>query len=89
MMEEEQKDEILITTTELTVHRRSISPVFGLGIVHVKLDDEGGGPFVTLKQMRDGLPEDGYNTIKIDFEEIEHIVKAVKMLQDASKKFES
>lgn len=88
-MEEEQKDEILITATELTVHRRSISPVFGVGIVHVRLDDEGGGTFITLKQMGDGLPEDGYNTIKIDFEEIEHIVKAVKMLKDGTKKFES
>lgn len=89
MMEDAQKNEILITATELTVHRRSISPVFGEGIVHVKLDDEGAGTFVTLKQMRDGLSEDGYDTIKIDFEEIEHIVKAVKMLKDGSKKLES
>lgn len=89
MMEETRKDGILITTTELTVHLKDKSPVFGEGVIHVRLDDEGAGPFVVLRQMKDSTEDDGYSNIKMDFEELEHIIKAVKMLQDSCKKLES
>lgn len=89
MIEENKEDRIFVSTTELTVHFKDKSPVFGEGVIHVRLDDEGGGPFVVLRQMKEGIEDDGYNKIKIDFEELDHIVKAIKMLQDTCKKFES
>jgi hypothetical protein len=84
-----QEENILVTMTELTVHRKDKSPVFGEGVIHVRLDDEGAGPFVVLRQMKESKEEDCYSNVKMDFEELEHVVKAVKMLHDSSKKFES
>lgn len=89
MTQKDTENEILVTPTELTVHFKDKSPIFGEGVIHVKLDDEGAGPFVTLRQMKESNEDDGYNNIKMDFQELEHLVKAVKMLQDHSKKFHS
>ena len=89
MIEENKEDRIFVTTTELTVHLKGKSPVFGEGVIHVRLDDEGAGPFVVLRQMKESTEDDGYSNIKMDFEELEHIIKAGKMLQDSYKKFHS
>ena len=69
-----------LTITEIAVHKEDESPIFGNIVTHVKLDDEGGGPFVKLIQNTDA----GTNEIRLDFNEIEHIMKAIEMLKEGN-----
>jgi len=68
-----------LTVTEVTIHKENESPVFGELATHVKLDDEGGGEFIKIIQHNDT----GCNEIRLDFEDIEYIMKAIEMLKDA------
>jgi len=61
-----------MTITQVSVHKDGSSPVFGG--VSVRLDDEGGGQFLTINDQ-DGV------TIKLDFDEFDSVVKAVDLLR--------
>lgn len=84
----DHSDDIQITTVELAIHRKSRSPVFGEGVIYVRLDDEAAGPFVTMKQMGEGTNESGYNEIKMDFEELEFLVEAIRRLKQTADQLE-
>lgn len=66
-----------LTVTEIAVHRKSDNPIFGELVTYVKLDDEAAGSFIRLIQNTDA----GTNEIRLDFNEIEHIMKAIEMLK--------
>ena len=66
-----------LTVTEIAVHKETESPIFGELVTHVKLDDEAGGTFIKLVQNNDT----GHNEIRLDFNEIEYILKAIEMLK--------
>lgn len=66
-----------LTVTEIAVHKEDESPIFGEIVTHVKLDDEGAGTFIRLIQHNDTQ----VNEIRLDFNEIEHILKAIEMLR--------
>lgn len=67
-----------MTITEVAVHPENKSPVFGDMITKVRLDDEGGGIFIKLIQE----DESGkLNEVRFDFDELETIVEAVKLLE--------
>jgi hypothetical protein len=66
-----------LTVTEIAVHKETENPIFGELVTHVKLDDEAGGMFIKLVQSTDA----GYNEIRLDFNEIEYILKAIEMLK--------
>lgn len=66
-----------LTVTEIAVHKEDESPIFGELVTHVKLDDEAGGPFIRLIQNTDA----GTNEIRLDFNEIEYILKAIETLK--------
>ena len=68
-----------LTVTEISIHKEDESPIFGDMVTHIKLDDEGGGAFIKITQENDGT-----NEIRLDFSEIEHIIKAFDMLKDAA-----
>jgi hypothetical protein len=61
-----------LTITEVAVHREDQSPIFGELTTIVKLMDEGGGPFVTIGQDE--------HIIRLDFNEVEWVGKAIMML---------
>lgn len=69
-----------LTVTEIAVHKESESPIFGDIVTHVKLDDEGGGTFIKIVQYNDTQ----MNVIRLDFNEIEYILKAIEMLKEGS-----
>lgn len=69
-----------LTITEIAVHKEDESPIFGDLTTHVKLDDDGGGPYVRIMQSSDTQ----MNEIRIDFNEIEYIVKAIEMLKEGN-----
>jgi len=66
-----------LTVTEIAVHKEGESPIFGDIVTHVKLDDEGGGPFIKIVQHNDTKMDE----IRLDFNEIEYILKAIEMLK--------
>lgn len=66
-----------LTVTEIAVHKEKESPVFGDMVTRVKLADEGGGTFIEIMQDN----SNHMNTIRLDFDEIEYVVKAIEMLR--------
>lgn len=66
-----------LTVTEIAVHKEDESPIFGDIVTHVKLDDEGAGTFIKIVQHNDTKTDE----IRLDFNEIEHILKAIEMLK--------
>lgn len=66
-----------LTVMEISIHPDNENPVFGERAVQVRLDDEAGGPFVKIIQSTD----EGIQEIRLDFDEVEHIVKAIEMLK--------
>jgi len=66
-----------LTVTEIAVHKENESPIFGDIVTHVKLDDEGAGPFIKIVQHNDTKMDE----IRLDFNEVEYILKAIEMLK--------
>jgi hypothetical protein len=67
-----------LTVTEIAAHKQDQNPIFGDLVTHVKLDDDGGGLFIKIVQHDDTRT----NEIRLDFNEIEHILKAIEMLKE-------
>ena len=68
-----------LTVTEISVHKEDDNPIFGDLVTHVKLYDEGGGTFIKLVQHGNDAKT---NEIRLDFNEIEYIMKAIEMLKE-------
>ena len=66
-----------LTITEISIHRKKDSPIFGELNTKVKLADEGGGMFVKISQDSD----DGYSAVRLGFDELEYLNKAILILQ--------
>lgn len=66
-----------LTVTEIAVHKEDESPIFGEIVTHVKLDDEGAGTFIKITQHNGAKMDE----IRLDFNEIEYILKAIEMLK--------
>jgi hypothetical protein len=66
-----------LTVTEIAVHKETENPIFGDIVTHVKLDDEGAGTFIKIVQHNGN----DVDTIRLDFNEIEYIIKAIEMLK--------
>lgn len=69
-----------LTVTEIAVHKKDESPIFGDIVTHVKLGDEGAGTFIKLVQH----DHNRTNVIRLDFNEVEFIIKAIEMLKEGS-----
>jgi hypothetical protein len=69
-----------LTVTEIAVHKEGESPIFGDIVTHVKLDDEGAGTFIKIMQSSDTQ----MNEIRLDFNEVEYIIKAIEMLKESA-----
>ena len=43
--------EIMVTPIAVSIHRKlDNNPLFGEGVIHIKIDDECGGGFIVLEQ---------------------------------------
>ena len=67
---------IKITPIVVSVHRSDVNPVFGEQAIHVKVDDEAGGPFIILTSNGDN----DAGEIRIDMDELEAVTKAARQL---------
>jgi hypothetical protein len=64
------------TITTVSIHSENVNPVYGEGVTHLCIQDEGAGPFITLTQVG----EDKSDCIRIDMEELELITAEAKKL---------
>ncbi len=65
------------TITAIAVHPPDLDPVFGAGVITVRLDDEVGESFVVLEQAIDGTVQQ----VRVCFEEVEALVQAISQLR--------
>lgn len=56
------------------------SPITGDRATHVRLCDEGGGPFISIFQWQHGEEQ----CIRLDLDEIESLVAVMKELKDST-----
>ncbi len=64
------------TITAIAIHRAGDSPIFGESTTIVRLDDEGGGPFIVIEQA--DAPQPG--AIRLDPDECEIVMREVRRL---------
>jgi hypothetical protein len=65
-----------LTITEISMHPEEESPVFSELATKIRLADDGAGMFVCITQDTDA----GIATIRLDFKEVEELVKAITIL---------
>jgi hypothetical protein len=65
------------TILQVCIHREEVNPIFGEGNTYVSVDDEAGGPFLTIEQHDDDI-EPG--KVRMDYEEFMAVAEAAKML---------
>lgn len=68
------------TILQVVIHREDENPVFGESNTYVKVDDEGGGPFLVITQDNTDFHNKEENQIRVDYQELVAIVEAGKML---------
>lgn len=64
------------TINAIAIHRAGDSPIFGESTTIVRLDDEGGGPFVVIEQATATQP----GVVKLDPEEVAIVMRAASRL---------
>lgn len=67
----------------VSVYRKGDNPIFGESVTYITLEDSGSGAWIELEQASDEPKQD---TIKIDFDEFDHISNVVKMLKEEAEK---
>ena len=65
------------TTTKISVHQEGESPIFSEAAITVELDDEAAGMFLVLD-----APGSDAEKLRLDFEDVPEIVKAIKTLSE-------
>ena len=64
------------TIIRISIHPENVNPVYGEGVTHVSIQDEGAGPFLELSQEGD----EKLKCIQIVIEELELIAAEAKKL---------
>lgn len=65
------------TPVALSVHPSDESPVYSERATHVRLEDDGAGPFILLKQCH---PEMQPGEVRLDLQELEVVLAAAQQL---------
>jgi hypothetical protein len=68
------------TILQVVIHREEENPIFGEGNTYVKVDDDAGGPFIVIEQDNSDFHQKDTNNIRLDYEELQVIQEAAKML---------
>ena len=69
-----------ITTMSVSICLPNHNPVYGDSVTTISIEDDGGGGYIKLQQHGDSLKP---GIIKVDVEELKHIVKiATKLLKN-------
>lgn len=62
------------TITEISLHFEEESPVFGDSTIHVRLEDDGGGYFITI--------EESSSIVRLDFDAFDKLIEVVNILRN-------
>lgn len=73
------------TVITLSVHAENENPTYGESVTVVRLEDEGGGPFLSLTKT----PGDGDRTLRFDLDEFRAVAAAVEVLMGGDEAAES
>ena len=65
-----------MTPIAVSIHRETEHPLFGEGVIHLKLEDDAGGFYFFVSQDEGGF--------KIDTDEINQLAIAAKFLLDGA-----
>jgi hypothetical protein len=65
------------TILQVSIHLEDANPIFGEGNTYVSIDDESGGPFLTIEQQDDSNKP---GKVQMDYEEFMAVAEAAKML---------
>lgn len=68
---------IKTTILSVSVHRDGSNAIFGEGVTHVSIEDEGGGGFIRLCQSDESNTSGSF---RFDLDELDAIQKAAHML---------
>lgn len=68
---------IKITPIAVSLHRETEHPLFGEGVIHLKLEDDAAGFYFSISQDE--------VSFKIDVDEIKELVNASNFLIDGAK----
>lgn len=60
------------TINSIAIHRAGDSPIFGESTTIVRLDDDGGGPFIVIEQVTEAL----HSVVKLDPDELPAVMRA-------------
>lgn len=64
------------TINAIAIHRTGDSPIFGESTTIVRLDDEGGGPFIVIEQVTATQP----SVVKLDPDELTIVMRTASRL---------
>jgi len=64
------------TINAIAIHRTGDSPIFGDSTTIVRLDDEGGGPFIVIEQATNEQP----GVFKLDPDELTIVMRTARRL---------
>lgn len=70
------KGALQTTITAIAVHMPDESPIFGERTTTIRLDDEGGGPFIVIEQLTDTQP----GVVKPDPDELTLVMRTARRL---------
>lgn len=70
------KGALQTTITAIAIHRNGDSPIFGESTTTIRLDDEGGGPFVVIEQADASQS----SAIRLDPDECEIVMRTARRL---------
>ena len=65
------------TIVSVSVHHKDVNPIFGESNVVVRVEDEGGGPFLVLEQITADSTD---QSIRLDYDEFLAVAQVAKML---------
>lgn len=65
------------TVIAMSVHSEGESAVFGEGATHVRVEDDGGGPFIVLHQVNESTEA---GMVRLDADELELVLDAGREL---------
>lgn len=68
--------------TQVNCFYSGYNPIFHESVTEIKIDDEAGGPYITMKQTRD----DNESVLKFDIDELEYVFAEAKKLFDQANK---
>lgn len=68
-----------ITPIAFAIYPTGESPITGDCVTHIRLCDEGGGPFISIFQWQHGEEQ----CIRLDLDEIEPLLAVMKELKES------